>query len=150
MVGWQWSLCYKLTPITEIQHNADIQESSKIVVVGVCWEVHPALREILLENTFGHITVKKKLKAFDTLHSKVGDRIRINVENMTLTTPFLGKNLNYISESESADHVTVSSIRDLRAITTMAKIVNILFSNPIQKRFCLSRFPTTHLEQLLF
>lgn len=91
--------------------------------------------------------MKKKFKAFDTLHSKVGDRIRINVENMTLTTPFLGKNLNYISESESADHVTVSSIRGLRAITTMTKIVNILFSNPIQKRFCLSRFLTNHLEQ---
>lgn len=58
-------------------YNADIQESSKTVVVGVCGEVHPALGEILLEITFGHITVKKKLKAFDTLHSKVGVRVRI-------------------------------------------------------------------------
>lgn len=52
---------------------------------------------------------------------------------MTLTIPFLGKKVNYSSESGSADHVTVSTILDLIAISTMAKIVNILFSNPIQK-----------------
>lgn len=35
----------------------------------------------MLEDTFGHITVKKKFKAFDTLHSKVGvRRIRIDFE----------------------------------------------------------------------
>lgn len=72
-------------------YNADIQESSKTVVVGVCGEVHPALGEILLEITFGHITVKTKLKAFDTLYSKVGVRVRIDFEKMTLTTSFLGK-----------------------------------------------------------
>lgn len=65
----------------DITFNADIQESSKTVVVGVCGEVHPALGDILLEDTFGHITVKKKFKAFDTLHSKVGvRRIRIDFE----------------------------------------------------------------------
>lgn len=36
----------------DITFNADIQESSKTVVVGVCGEVHPALGEILLEDTF--------------------------------------------------------------------------------------------------
>lgn len=80
MVGWQWSLHYKSTPITEIQHNADKQESSITVVVGVCGEVHPALGEILLEDTFGHIAVNKKFRAFDTLHSKVGVRIRKDFE----------------------------------------------------------------------
>lgn len=64
----------------DITFNADIQESSKTVVVGVCGEVNPALGEILLEDTFGHIAVNKKFRAFDTLHSKVGVRIRKDFE----------------------------------------------------------------------
>lgn len=130
--------CISQHQLQQLQYNGEIQESSITSAVGVCGEVHPVLGEIMLEVTFGHITVKQKFRVFETLHSKVifgldflqENKIRTDFENMTLTIPLPGKNLNYISESGSADHVTVSTIRDQRTFTTMAETVNHIILEP--------------------
>lgn len=53
-------------------------------------------------------------------------------EDMTLTNPFSKKNPIYINESGSVDHVTVSTIRDLRSIILRQwpRQSIISFSNP--------------------
>ena len=130
--------CISQHQLQQLQYNGEIQDSSITSAVGVCGEVHPVLGEIMLEVTFGHITVKQKFRVFETLHSKVifgldflqENKIRTDFENMTLTIPLPGKNLNYISESGSADHVTVSTIRDQRTFTTMAETVNHIILEP--------------------
>lgn len=63
--------CISQHQLQRLQHYADIQESSITSAVGVCGEVHPVLGEVMLEVTFGHITVKQKFRVFETLHSKV-------------------------------------------------------------------------------
>lgn len=67
---------------------------------------------------------------------------------MILTIPFRGKNLNNISESGSADQVTVLTLNDQRAITTMAETVNHIILEPNSETILPDRLPTTRLEQL--
>lgn len=63
--------CLSQHQLQRFQHNADMNESFMSSDVCVRGEVHSVLGEVVLEVTFGHISVKQKFKVFEILHAKV-------------------------------------------------------------------------------
>jgi len=69
--------CISKYLLDRINSNAIIQRSTIFSVVEVCGEVHPVLRETILELTFGDYKVQQKFRIFGDSSFKNHSRTRL-------------------------------------------------------------------------